>query len=268
MGRAAALKVALLAAVLLLSSVGSARADGDPASDILVIRNVYFPYPRPSADAQAALQAQVDAVWAGGGRVKVAVIATPTDLGAIPSLFGHPAQYAQYLGQELRLFYPGPLLIVMSAGFAFYENGAPTGAADAVLARAKLDGSSLDSLTRSAAGAVAALGSAHLLGFKDTRPPEIAPRTATVRPGAKVKLGYQVYDDSGKAAVLVEVKRPSGRVVATFHVPLKPVVAYAVYTVTWRVPATLAPAALSLCVQATDAAGNSSPLACAKLKPT
>src|SRR5262249_49953284 len=39
-------------------------------------------------------------------------IATRTDLGSVPSLFGKPKAYAQFLGEEIRSFYTGPLLVV------------------------------------------------------------------------------------------------------------------------------------------------------------
>ena len=51
-----------------------------------------------------------------GYRVKVAVIASGADLGAIPSLFGKPTEYSRFLGVELSMYYVGPLLIVMPAG--------------------------------------------------------------------------------------------------------------------------------------------------------
>ena len=86
--------VLALSAALLLGFAGSTLADGDPASDVLLGKNVFLPYPPPSRQGAAALEAQVAAVYAKRERIKVALIATRTDLGAIPSLFGEPAQYA------------------------------------------------------------------------------------------------------------------------------------------------------------------------------
>ena len=63
-----------------------------------------------------------------GDRVKVALIYTAEDLGAIPSLFGQPGEYAQ-----LGLWYVGPLLVVMPAGFGVYDGGRSTAAAEQVL---------------------------------------------------------------------------------------------------------------------------------------
>jgi hypothetical protein len=79
------------AAVAALVLVGLAAADGDPASDYLFQSNVFLPQPPPSHSAAAGLGRAVGAAYARGYRVKVAVIATRSDLGAASSLFGDPA---------------------------------------------------------------------------------------------------------------------------------------------------------------------------------
>jgi hypothetical protein len=119
-------RAAVLAVVLLALSSSAAFADGDPASDTLIFENVYFPYPAPGQQPSAALSAATRSVYARGYRIKVAVIASATDLGSIPSLFDKPADYAKFLGQELGLYYIGPLLIVMPAGFGIYDGGRPS----------------------------------------------------------------------------------------------------------------------------------------------
>src|SRR5579862_9377019 len=90
-----------VAAVLLagLLPVAGANADGDPASDVLPIADVYTSYPAPSNASD--LDAAVKKVYASGHRIKVAVIATRRDLGSIPSLFGKAKEYASFLGQEI-----------------------------------------------------------------------------------------------------------------------------------------------------------------------
>ena len=45
--------------------------------------------------------------------IRVAVIREVTDLGAVPTLFGHAQRYATFLGQELRFVYHGTLVVVM-----------------------------------------------------------------------------------------------------------------------------------------------------------
>ena len=55
-----------LAAVLVaaLAAAGIARADGDPASDVLPTQDVYLPVAQPSADAAAGLTKSVAEVYA------------------------------------------------------------------------------------------------------------------------------------------------------------------------------------------------------------
>jgi len=45
-------------------------------------------------------------------------------LGAIPSLFNKPNQYARFLGFELSAGFIGPLLIVMPSGFGIWDGRA------------------------------------------------------------------------------------------------------------------------------------------------
>ncbi len=116
--RRAAVRIALLltAAALMLPSL--AAADGDPASDTLLGVNVFYPYSPPVPRAtQLKLNAQTAAAKRAGFPIKVALIAGPTDLGAIPSLFGKPQAYARFLDQEISFRGAQPLLVVMPAGY-------------------------------------------------------------------------------------------------------------------------------------------------------
>src|ERR1700704_1559156 len=172
---------AVAVAVCALVPVATARADGDPASDILPVQNISTPSP-PPADARA-LAASVQKVFEAGHRVKVAVIATRRDLGSIPSLFGKANAYARFLGTELGAFYAGPLLIVMPSGFGIYDGRRSTAPETAVLAKLKVDGSSASALVASATTAVAALAAAGALNSPDTLPPNSYPFQSTVHPG-------------------------------------------------------------------------------------
>src|SRR5438093_1094227 len=100
-----------MSAALLGAVAGAARADGDPASDVLYIQDTFLPYPPPPKATVAALKRNVAAAYAKGYRVKVAVIATAYDLGAVPALFNKPKAYAKFLGQEISSIFVGPLLI-------------------------------------------------------------------------------------------------------------------------------------------------------------
>src|SRR5437870_10560080 len=211
--------VVVAAALAFAAGAGPATADGDPASDVLFGKNVFLPYPPPSRSASDALTAQVAAVYAKRFRIKVALIATRLDLGAVPSLFGKPDRYAQFLGQELSSFYAGPLLVVMAAGFGIYDAGRSTAAEERVLAREKVRGAAPDDLANAATSAVGKLLAARALVSKDIRPP-IAWPDGAVRDGKTVRLRYLLLDDSGRAAALLQVLNGSQHVVASFRVPL------------------------------------------------
>jgi MYXO-CTERM domain-containing protein len=117
----AARRTATLAAVLcaaLLVAPGAALGDGDPASDVLPLQDLYLPYSPPvSAPIAEALRTLLKQTRAAGYPVKVAIIATPTDLGAVPNLFGQPQRYAAFLGSEISFNSKNTLLVVMASGY-------------------------------------------------------------------------------------------------------------------------------------------------------
>lgn len=113
-----------LAAALAVS--GAARADGDPASDVLYTGRVFLPYNTTiGGSAQKGLLRTVEAAEKAGYPIRVALIAAPVDLGAVTALWNRPRKYARFLGLELSFVYKGPLLIVMPSGFGFehYKRG-------------------------------------------------------------------------------------------------------------------------------------------------
>jgi len=144
-----------VAAVLLVPGV--ARADGDPASDYLVVQDVFFPFDVkvPAAEAGRFSQLVADATKRGF-RVKVALIAGPGDLGSVTALWRKPQQYAEFLGQELYYVYRGPLLIAMPNGYGISQRGKPLAAARALLDREPLPGRDLAGAATSAVRKLAA----------------------------------------------------------------------------------------------------------------
>ena len=126
----------LLPAVLAAALLGAplaALADGDPASDTLLSANVFYPYAPPtSGQLERTLNRATTLSAKAGARVKIALIAAPTDLGVIPALFGKPQEYATYLDQEISFQRKTPLLVVMTAGYGV--QGLPP-AAQAAVAR-------------------------------------------------------------------------------------------------------------------------------------
>lgn len=132
----------LLAAVILAGAVvsASALADGDPASDVLLGQNVYYPYSPPVPQGvQNTLNAETAAAKKAGLPLKVALIASPVDLGVIPELFGQPQNYARFLDKEISFQGPQPLLVVMPAGYGLQGVSAKAAAAlkDLALPKAK-----------------------------------------------------------------------------------------------------------------------------------
>jgi hypothetical protein len=103
---------------LLLLSAQPALGDGDPASDVLIGANVFYPYAPVQAAVERALNAATVAFARHGQAIKLAIIASPDDLGAIPQAFNMPQAYAAFLDVELSYYDPhGPLLVVMPDGF-------------------------------------------------------------------------------------------------------------------------------------------------------
>jgi hypothetical protein len=255
---AVAVIVALAAAI---TAVG-APADGDPASDYLLTQNVYLPYHAPSATAATALERTVDGIYVHGDRVKVALIDDVSDLGSIPSLFGNPSGYAHFLGIELGLWYVGPLLVVMPAGFGIYDGGRSTAAEDQVLRSIQVSAGSPDELARSATAALQALAAANALSSPDVKAPLVTAHPASATRGKPATLHFDIFDDSGRSNALVRVYE-NGSLVATLTSPQGFKIGTRRVSVRWPVPAKLRSRQLRFCVVASDPAGNRSAPACA-----
>jgi hypothetical protein len=119
----------------------SARADGDPASDVLVTQALFLPADGgiPAAQ-QGQLAALLRSAQRSGYPIRVALIATQADLGSVTALWRQPQSYAGFLGVELSLVYHGTLLVVMPNGFGLYRAGQPVAAEQAALAGARPPG--------------------------------------------------------------------------------------------------------------------------------
>jgi hypothetical protein len=135
------------------------RADGDPASDVLLGENVFYPYSPPvSATLQKTLNAETAAAAKAHVPIKVALIASPVDLGVIPGLFGKPQAYAQFLDQEISFQKKQPLLVVMSTGYGV--QGMSAAATRAAASLSKPAGARSDDLAQAAITAVGKLAAA------------------------------------------------------------------------------------------------------------
>jgi hypothetical protein len=115
-----------VAALLLLCTPAVARANGDPASDYLLVQSVFLPFnakvdPGVTADLSDTIRESDKA----GYRIKVAVIGTRYDLGTAFSLYNKAQKYSEFLGLELSFQYRDHLLVVMPDGFGSSINGQP-----------------------------------------------------------------------------------------------------------------------------------------------
>ena len=109
-----AVAIAVVAACGLLAVAAwhpqAARADGDPASDVLLYQPVYFPYQPAPAAVKRRLTALVRSANSQGYQIRVAVIQSPRDLGSIPELFESRRRYYARLPERRaheRLAEPG-----------------------------------------------------------------------------------------------------------------------------------------------------------------
>jgi hypothetical protein len=254
----AALVVVLVAAI----AAPNSRGDGDPASDYLLVQNVSYPYQTPSQGARAALELAIEHVYDHGDRVKIALIAEAQDLGAIPSLFGNPDPYARFLGIELGLWYVGPLLVVMPAGFGIYDGGRSTAAQEQVLRTVPVASGSPDDLARSATAALQRLSAANALRSPDIRAPLVSAYPATATRGKPTRLRFEVFDDSGHSKALVHIHQ-AGSLLATITAAEGFKIGTRAVTVLWAVPKKLQGRRLRFCVIASDPAGNRSRPTCA-----
>lgn len=144
-GRSSARLLAQVVAstVILALTAGSfataARADGDPASDVLATQPLFLPQDaRIPLAQQNQLTALLDAAASSGYQLRVSIIASSTDLGSVTELWHQPQTYARFLGQELSLVYRGPLLVIMPNGFGLESLNPAAPANPSVLAGMKI----------------------------------------------------------------------------------------------------------------------------------
>ena len=131
-GRGGALAAIVVAAGLSGPGASAAMADGDPASDILLYQDAYLPYGQVlPARIQANVQQVAANANAAGFPLRVAVLGSEDDMGALVSLYGKPQQYARFLHGE---FVSGPGAYRRhAASAARARSGAAERAAQAVL---------------------------------------------------------------------------------------------------------------------------------------
>jgi len=167
--------VLALAVALAGTAAGTARADGDPASDVLLSDNVFLSYQSPYGSAEGrALEGLAKEAKQQHFPMRVAVITQLADMGSVGGLYGKAQRYADFLASEVAFVYRGTLVVVMNGkpgGFGVHGPGA-TPAARRALARMKLPGSSPTAAELARVAAVAmqrvATASGHQLATPST----------------------------------------------------------------------------------------------------
>jgi hypothetical protein len=118
-------KVLALACAVALACAPAARADGDPASDVLPSQTVFY---GSEIDLKSKAAAQLPALLeaakrAQGHETRVAILTVPEDMGEIQDLWEDQVGYGPLLGSEVAYVYRGRLLIVMPTGYAMFHIG-------------------------------------------------------------------------------------------------------------------------------------------------
>src|SRR4051812_3721998 len=149
----------MLAVAGVLLAPSSASADGDPASDVLVLQDVYLPYaPGVPPDLGRTITDLVKDTRKAGFPLRVAIIAQKSDLGAVPQFFGRPQSYAPFLESEIAFNTKKPLLIVMPSGYGVAAM--PAGAENGLQGLAPPKSAQGEDLGRAAVGAIVKLSKA------------------------------------------------------------------------------------------------------------
>jgi hypothetical protein len=173
---------AVLAAAFATMPAATAWGDADPASDFLPGFDSYLPYGNSVAKpTQGQLDKLLKIAKARNEPFKVAVIATPPDLGAVTALYNKPQQYAKFLYREIKPIVTGgqfTLLIVMPSGIGIIGRDATTKGGKAAVAVKVPKGASPTVLAQTAVSTVEKIAAA------DGHPlPKVAPTAPAAAKG-------------------------------------------------------------------------------------
>ncbi|HEY7694219.1 MAG TPA: hypothetical protein VH816_17920 [Gaiellaceae bacterium] len=196
--RGALVVTAIIAA---LACVPAALADGDPASDYLLSQQTFLPF---DAKIPAATSEQLAGLVRNanehGYKIRLAVIATRYDLGAVTALWKQPKTYASFLAAEIAFVYKGPLLIVMPNGLGFHAPGGATKAGYRTLADVR-PASGISGLMTAAVSGVEKLAAAHGV--------QVRPPVATAAPAKgddRIRLAILIAVVGGVIAVVLVLR--------------------------------------------------------------
>ena len=193
--RARLLAQVILSTVILALAAGSfatsARADGDPASDVLATQSLFLPQDAGiPLSQQNQLTALLGAAASSGYELRVAIVDSHTDLGSVTELWGEPQTYARFLGQELSLVYHGPLLVIMPNGFGLVSLNPAVPADPSALAGVRIPagGAGLGTVALTAIQRLAD-ASGHSVAIPAATATSIAPGSGDVVPAIAFAIG-------------------------------------------------------------------------------
>ena len=93
---------------------------------MLATQALFLPQDAGATPAQRAqLSALLQTAARRGYPIRVALVASSSDLGSVTALWRQPETYSRFLGQELAFVHKGPLLVVMPNGFGLTRLGRP-----------------------------------------------------------------------------------------------------------------------------------------------
>jgi hypothetical protein len=170
----------------------AARADGDPASDVLLLQSLYTPVAQKiSPPVLKQLQGTIRSADASGFKIRVALILDRTDLGSVPQLLGHPKEYVQLLSSELVYGWTGAIIAVEPSGIGV-RNVKPLAPAQRLVDGIKVAApATSDGLARAAISAIQKLAVAdgHPVGGATTAPATSSSSSSSTGP---IEIGAAV----------------------------------------------------------------------------
>lgn len=154
----------ILAAILVAAYSPPARADGDPASDVLVSQVAFVPADAGVSGAQQArLTDLLRASARAGLPIRVALVPSSYDLGSITALWRRPGTYARFLGAELALVAAHHVvLVVMPDGVGLSWPGHSTESVRRLLSSLRVSPAGAGMVQAATAGVGRVLAAAHV----------------------------------------------------------------------------------------------------------
>jgi hypothetical protein len=175
------LVAAAAAAILAGSGTQVARADADPASDVLAFDRVFLVVDSKSAPPYLRELTKLTAETEKRHLpIRIAIIEQQTDLGGLLTFYGRAGPYARFLRSELQYVFHGTVLVVMTGkpGGVALSGPAATQRAKTVVARLNVPTAGTPAeLARVASTAIRQVAETHGIHLTTPRATADAPST-------------------------------------------------------------------------------------------